>query len=48
MKWGPFGPFFPTRPALQIDISNVPSLKDTHRDANKKNIKHVVHKVKCT
>jgi len=44
---GPFRPFSPTRPAHQMLISNVPSLRDAHRDANKENVKHVVHKVKC-
>jgi len=28
---GPFRPLFPTRPGLQIDIDNVPSLIDEDR-----------------
>jgi len=37
---GPFRPFTTTRPGLQIDITNVPSLIDRDRDANNEYIEH--------
>jgi hypothetical protein len=40
---GPFRPLFPTRPGLQIDITNVPSLIDRNRDANNEYIEHEAH-----